>query len=364
MAVRILICAKVDSGAKHAGVDVFVKDFLGDRQGFFVFLGQVQVVHHSAVGSVVPTVDGGEGVCDSLGVGGHVDLGDDGHADLGAVLHKGLVLLLGVVVVLGGQGSGGVCFLLEVALQTERGIGPLGVFIAVVVLQEDEVVVEVDMEVVHLVPGHVLGDLPKLIHAHGLAAHVQNKAAHLVCGVVADGALGDGHIAAELEGLEKGAGGPVRAGGVGGEDGDMVGDLNAVGLIIEAGGFTQIGSGAIRKDVIDDDVAGLNIVVDLVVGGISMNMVLLSGHIQVKEIVEVVSQFIGHVVEAAGCAVAVNDAAVGGESKLLTVLCGGGIPLHELGNDGGLGVALVCGMLAGDGHPDGGIAGGGGRVAA
>ena len=112
-----------------------------------------------------------------------------------------------------GEGEG--VALGDVRLQAEarvRALLEVGRVDAVgdVLLDGDVVVVQMDVEVVQLVVGHLAHQLVQPVHREGLAAHVEDDAAHLVERVVARLALGQGAIAL-LGGLQQRLGTPVGA---------------------------------------------------------------------------------------------------------------------------------------------------------
>ena len=265
-------------------------------------------------------------------MGGHVQLGDNIHAQGTGVGHEVLELGLGVVVVLGGQAIIGVLQAVALVSLTDAILILAGL---VVVLHEDEVVAQVHMEAVHLVPGHGLGDGLQSLHGGGLTAHVQHEATVLKLGVVTGGTLGDGQVTGQLQGLEHRAGAPVGAGGVVGLDDHLVGDHHVVGLLVEASLIV----------VHQADVAGLGGVVD-------------DGEGQAEQVLQVGLELLGH----GGEGVVGHDAAVGGDGIGQTLLVGSGVPLGQLRHHGGLGVALVGGVDAGDVQLHSGRATGGGVV--
>ena len=54
------------------------------------------------------------------------------------------------------------------------------------------------LEVIHLVPGHFLYDLLKIIQSKGLPCHVKDKSAHFIKRIIAGRTLRDRRIAALL----------------------------------------------------------------------------------------------------------------------------------------------------------------------
>lgn len=158
---------RVREDGRIAALHVLVKDALDKRQALVVLVLEVQMVG-CATGGAVAQVRAhlGEGER----VGGGIDLWDDVHAQRARVLDVGLEVLLGVPHVLSGK----VRLVLalarfDVRFQAEGGVGLHGVF---ELLERDEVVVEVDLQVVHLVPGHLVGELAQPLDGERLAAHV------------------------------------------------------------------------------------------------------------------------------------------------------------------------------------------------
>ena len=335
VAVVELVGADVHDGVlvEDTIVDVLVVDLLDDVNA--VLLADVHVVEPGTVAALLVQhqIRAIQGVLDVVGdgqsVGGHVQLRDDVHTQGTGVGHEVLELGLGVVVVLGGQAILGV--LQTVALVRVPGLGFLTS--GHIVLHEDEVVAEVHVEAVHLVPGHGLGDGLEGLHGGGLTAHVQHEAAVLKLGVVPGGALGNGQVAGQLQSLEHRAGAPVGADGVVGLDDHLVGDHHVVGLLVEAS----------LIEVHQADVAGLGRAGD-------------DGQVQAEQVTDISLQLLGH----GGVLLVSQNAGVGGEGEHLTLLSSGGVPLSQLRHHGGLGVALVGGVFAGDGQLHSGGTGHGG----
>ena len=169
-----------------AALDVLIKDAAHELEALIILLGDIQVIVLATVRTMAQIrTDLGE----SQGVGRGIDFGDDVHAESLGLLDIGLEVLLAVPNVLGGQVGlvlAVVAALLDVGLETERRVGLENVLVLIgVVLKRNEVVVQVDLEVVHLVERHLLGHLLQPVEGEGLASHVQDDAAHLVERVVA-----------------------------------------------------------------------------------------------------------------------------------------------------------------------------------
>ena len=212
----------IGEGAALTGV--LAPQHLGKSEDLVIAVENVEVVAVAvpphAIGEII------EDLGDGQGVGREVNLGRDVHAENAKVPDKLLELGLGVVEVRAREvGLSGVLNAsklvglagLDVRLHTEAGVRTLiGVSrvdaVGNVLLDGDVVVVEVDVEVVHLVVGHLTAELVEALHREGLATHVKDETTDRVERVVAGLALSDGAVAL-LEGLKQRLGAPVGARG-------------------------------------------------------------------------------------------------------------------------------------------------------
>ena len=144
-------------------------------------------------------------------MGGHVYFRDNLHVHACGLLLEVDELGLGVVAVTGGQSGVGV------ALEAECGVGAVPVPSEVLL---EAVVVEVNLEGVHLVVGHDAGELAQIAHRDVLAAAVHHEAADAVVGPVEDPAAGQFNasgLSVSLQGtvrhLQQGLRSPVHAPG-------------------------------------------------------------------------------------------------------------------------------------------------------
>ena len=97
-----------------------------------------------------------------------------------------------------------------------------------------------NLEVVHLVERHLLGDLLEEVKREGLAANVQDETTDLVQRVVAGGTDGEA-VLARLHALENGLATPVGASDLLGRHDDAVGlGLQQVALVAEALGASSV----------------------------------------------------------------------------------------------------------------------------
>ena len=171
-------------------------------------------------------------------VGGHVDFGDDFDAAvLGHELQVAELLLRVVAVACCQAGE-------VVAFEAESGVGAVPVVLEVLF---ETVVVEMDLERVHLVVRHDFHVVAEVVDGEELAGAVDHEAAHGIVGPVADVAAGEGVVVALLADLEQGAGGPVDARRGGGVEDGAVADAHAVAFGAE---LLVLAQG-------EDDVAGL-----------------------------------------------------------------------------------------------------------
>ena len=331
MAVVELVGADVNDGVLviDARFDVLVENVLDDVHS--LGLADVHMIEPGTVAALLfqNQVRAVQGVLDVVGngqsVGRNIDFGNDVHTQSPGVLHEGLKLFLGVVVILGGQAVLGV-------LQTEALVGVPGLgFLAGshIVLHENQVVAQVDMEAVHLVPGHVLHDVLEGLHGGGLPAHIQHEAPVLELGIVPGGTLGDGVIPAQLQDLQDGAGAPVAAHGIVGPDDHLIRNHHVIGFLVEAAVIV----------VGQDNVPGLG-------------AALHDGKVQAEQVGNIRLELLGNGQEVALC----HNPAVGGEAEGLALLLSRGIPLGQLRHHHRLFVAFIFRLFAGDGQLHGGRA--------
>ena len=195
------------------------------------------------------------------------------------------------------------------------------------------VVIDMEVELVHLVPQHDLGVVLQLLVAVRSPGHVQHDATHFVGGVVAHDALGDGHVVLCLPQNLLGGNGAVQAAGVGG-------GIDMQALVIG-----------------DHHIALLPHVIGVGVGeGLNVNVVSAGGggtclHRQgdAGDLLHIGHQVLGHLVQAHIGPVVEDHLGVGGEGKAALIA----VPLLDGGDDLGLGVGVGH-----RGEPLRGIAGG------
>ena len=115
-------------------------------------------------------------------MGRGVKLRHDVHAVLRRVVDEVAELLLGVGEVV--RGEPGAVLAHHVRFQSESSIGlDKGIFTGIhVIFMENVVVVQVNVQVIHLEPGHVFHHILHIAERNGQAAYVQQEAAHLVAG--------------------------------------------------------------------------------------------------------------------------------------------------------------------------------------
>ena len=219
------VAAKTALAAEYGVVaaEVFLKQGVEERISFGV--EQIEVVHAVFLAAEFRLV-----VRESQRVGRDVDFGDDLDA---VVLGENLKvdeLLLGVVAVTRSQAR------VRVALQTESRVGFVPVLIEVLL---ETVVVQVNLEAVHLVVRHYLHVIAQVLYGEELAPAVNHEATQAVVGPVAHGAAGQLVLFALLAHLQERAGGPVNAGRRRGGDGDAVAHLDGVPLAAKALVFFQ-----------------------------------------------------------------------------------------------------------------------------
>ena len=176
----------------------------------------------------------------------------------------------------------------------------------------ETVVVQMDLEGVHLVVRHHLHVVAQVLDGEELAAAVDHEAAHGVVRPVAHVAAGQGVVLALLADLKQGAGGPVDACRGGGVEHDVLAHAHAVAFGAE---FLVLAQG-------QDDVAGL---------------ALSGGHFEAcaEEFGIVGLQGFGHFFKF-GRAFGIDDARRRGGDELPRLAR----PCFQFGDDEGLGVDL------------------------
>ena len=143
-------------------------------------------------------------VAEGQDVSRRVDFGDNLHKIPGGLHLEVTELVLGVMSVAGRQTGIGV------TLQTEGGVGLVPVILEILL---EAIVIQVDLEDIHLVIRHGLGKILQVGHRDELAAAVHHEAAHGIVRPVRYLSLGQGARLALLAHLEQRAGGPINAHG-------------------------------------------------------------------------------------------------------------------------------------------------------
>ena len=291
------------------------------------------------------------------GVTGHVQLGEHIHAHVLAHLGQRPPLVLGVggvalivlvvVVVVGVDEIGGNARMLGLrgeagellALQAvEAGVGLKGGGADVGVV----VVIDMQVELVHLVPQHDLGVVLEQLIAVGGTGHVQHDAPHLIGGIVPHDALGNGHMVLGLPQNLLGGNGAIQATSIGG-------GIDVQPLLI---GHHQV---ALLPQVIGGGV-GEGLQIDVVGPGGGGARLHRQG--EAGDLLHIGHQVLGHLVQAHIGLVVEDDLGVGGEGKAALIA----VPLLDGGNDLWLGVGVghrgepLSGIVGGVvGHGDGDI---------
>ena len=192
------------------------------------------------------------------------------------------------------------------------------------------------LQVVHLVVTHGAADVADHGHGDGLAGHIQQQAADGEAGVVAH--LTDGEaLGVQLGHLQDGLHAVHIAGGGAGSHIDAVSeDLHGVALV------AQLGIGSLQGEV----------------ECIGLSLALGSLQLDAGESLVVGNELVDNGLQLS---IVIGDLGHIGDGQLLGGL---GVPLLDLGNDGGLGIhALSLLIQTLDGHGDIGGEHGGGAVA-
>ena len=217
LGVGIFVGADVDARPTEDGVrprQVFGEE--GVHEGVDIGIGEVEVVHAIVFGRERRAIVG-----EGEGVGGRVNLGDDLDAvGLGKLLQLD-ELVLGVAAVGGGEAGVGV------ALQSEGGVGLVPVVVEVF---GPAVVVEMELEGVHLEEPHELDQLSQIGHGDVFASGVKEHSAQRILGRVDDGASRQGAL--EGQELQQRARGPEGSTRGRGGDGGLLGDADFVGFVV------------------------------------------------------------------------------------------------------------------------------------
>ena len=270
------------------------------------------------------------------GVAGHIQLGEHIHSHVLTHLGQFSPLLLGVggitliifivvvvvgidevlrdACVLGLRGQAGELLALQ-AVEAGVCVHCGVVDVAVVV------VVDVEVELVHLVPQHDLGIVLELLVTIGSPGHVQHQATHLIGGVVAHDALGDGHVVLRLPQDLLGGDGSVQAAGVGG-------GIDMQALVI---GDHYI---ALIPHIVAVFIAGQGFDVNVVGAGGSGAGLHRQG--DAGNLFHIRHQVVGHLGQAHIGLVVEDDLGVRSEGKAALIA----VPLLDGGNDLGLGVGV------------------------
>ena len=143
-------------------------------------------------------------------VGGDVDLGENFHALCGGFALESPEFFLRVAAVARGKAGE------EVTFETESG-GRLRPIVAEVLFEA--VVVEMNLQSVHLIIGHHFDQLAQIVHGNVFATDIDHETAHGIGGTVGGDTARQGVRAGLLTDLQNGAGAPKCALGCGGGDG-------------------------------------------------------------------------------------------------------------------------------------------------
>ena len=195
--VGIFVRANIDARPYKHGVlsfKIFLEQSVHKRIDFRI--GQVEMVHTVFLASQLGFV-----VTESQDVSGRVNLRDDFHEVLGSLQLEIAELILGVMSVACRQAGIGV------ALQTESSVCLVPIIFKILL---EAIVVQMDLESIHLIIGHRLGKILQISHRDELAAAVHHKAAHGIIRPVRYFSLRQSARLALLAHLEQRAGGPIN----------------------------------------------------------------------------------------------------------------------------------------------------------
>ena len=117
-----------------------------------------------------------------------VELRSDLHAHAPAVKDKAPELILCIVQILIGQ----ICLvqsviasLHNIGFQTESCIGKLSrLFCGSIILIEDEIIIQMNVEFIHLIVSHLFGDILQCLHGDRFTRNIKHKAADFVLRIV------------------------------------------------------------------------------------------------------------------------------------------------------------------------------------
>ena len=143
-------------------------------------------------------------------VGGYVDFGENFHALCGGFALESTEFFLRIAAVARSKAGE------EVAFEAESG-GRLRPIVAEVLFEA--VVVEMNLQSVHLIIGHHFDQLAQIVHGNVFATDIDHETAHGIGGTVGGDAARQGVRAGLLTDLQNGAGAPKCALGCGGGDG-------------------------------------------------------------------------------------------------------------------------------------------------
>ena len=171
LGIGILVRTDVHALAAENGVrafEIFLEESV--EEGVSFRIEEIEVVH-----SVVFTGDFGLIVCKCQGVSRRIDFGNDFNVVLLGVDLKIDELLLGVVAV--ASGKTGIGF----ALQAESGLCLVPIVVEVLT---EAVVVEVNLQGVHLVISHGFHKLVHILDGEELATYVQHETTQFIFGYI------------------------------------------------------------------------------------------------------------------------------------------------------------------------------------
>ena len=154
--------------------EIFLEQTIHKLIGFGI--SELQMVHTIGLAS-----DFGLIMCEGQGMSRRVDFGNDFHI---IILGQNLQvdeLLFGIETVLGCQAR------ISVALQTESGIGLVPVVLKVLL---ETIVVQMNLEGIHLVVGHELHIIAQEINGEELTGYIEHESAHGIAREVTHTAFG------------------------------------------------------------------------------------------------------------------------------------------------------------------------------